>query len=317
MTVVEVAGQYVEPVTLANLDVYSGETYSVIFTADQNTSRNYWATVNVRGRNQSTPQGLAVLNYLPNSDTLLPTTPPTLSPQWNLFNLSMANAQAYRAHPNYAEQPPTGTANRQLFLFTTQNTFNGGKKWAVNNISYVPTTSPVLGALKYDDLQELGPPPPDSFDLTRINIYDTPNNTETTTGSGLYIFQLNDIVDVIIQNTNMLKDHTSEIHPWHLHGHDFWVLGYGTGVYDPQNSTQTATLNYQNPLKVNTAPVFPWGWTALRFVANNPGAWPFHCHVEPHFHMGMGVIFAEGVDSLPAIPAENLGCGLSKKLIHL
>ncbi|KAK9221305.1 hypothetical protein WN944_009731 [Citrus x changshan-huyou] len=31
-------------------------------------------------------------------------------------------------------------------------------------------------------------------------------------------------VNYIIQNANMLKPSHSEIHPWHLHGHDFWVF---------------------------------------------------------------------------------------------
>jgi FtsP/CotA-like multicopper oxidase with cupredoxin domain len=25
----------------------------------------------------------------------------------------------------------------------------------------------------------------------------------------------------------------SEQHPWHLHGHSFWLLGYGQGPWDP------------------------------------------------------------------------------------
>ncbi|RZC77392.1 hypothetical protein C5167_001576 [Papaver somniferum] len=43
--------------------------------------------------------------------------------------------------------------------------------------------------------------------------------------------EFNTTVDVILQNTNALAANVSEIHPWHLHGHDFWVLGYGEGMY--------------------------------------------------------------------------------------
>ncbi|CAM6117246.1 unnamed protein product [Calypogeia fissa] len=311
MTVVEASGYYVEPVVVQNLDVYSGEAYSVLFTANQDPIRNYWAAVNVRGREPNTPTGLAVLNYLPNSATVLPTTPAPVSPVWNDFDLSLANAAAYKALAGYIEPIPM-KSSRQLYLLNTQNSINGYLKWAINNITYVPTSAPVLGALKYNVTQELVPVPPDHY-TAGYNISVPPTNPNTTTGSGVYIFKLNEVVDVCLQNANTLTVNNSEIHPWHLHGHDFWLLGYGTGVFDP--STDYAKLNYVNPPKMNTAPVFPYGWTVLRFVANNPGAWPFHCHIEPHFHMGMGVVFAEGVDNLPAIPAENLGCGASKSLI--
>ncbi|CAM6126865.1 unnamed protein product [Calypogeia fissa] len=302
MTVVEVSGFYVDPVVVQNLDVYTGEAYSVTFIADQDKTRNYWAAVNVRGREPKTPPGLAVLNYLNNSD--LPTTDAPVSPLWSNYTLSVENAEAYKTLAGYEESLPTDPS-RTLFLLNTQNTYRYHVKWAINNISYVPTSVPVLGTLKYKGIEALGPVPPDKYTVG-YNISSLPSTNETTVGSGVYVFNLNETVDVCIQNAIPLNGH-SEIHPWHLHGHDFWVLGYGNGVFD--ESTDYDTLNYVNPPKMNTASVYPDGWTYLRFVANNPGAWPFHCHIEPHFHMGMGVIFAEGVDSLPDIPEETLVCG--------
>ncbi|GLJ51146.1 hypothetical protein SUGI_1088680 [Cryptomeria japonica] len=63
MTVVEADGHYVETVEVDNLDVYSGESYSVLITANQDPSQNYRAGLNVRGRPPKTPTGLAILNY--------------------------------------------------------------------------------------------------------------------------------------------------------------------------------------------------------------------------------------------------------------
>ncbi|GLJ51158.1 hypothetical protein SUGI_1088840 [Cryptomeria japonica] len=80
MTVVEADGHYVEPVEVDNLDVYSGETYSVLITANQDPSENYWVGVNVRGRDPKTPTGLAVLNYLSNPPTKVPNAPSPTSP---------------------------------------------------------------------------------------------------------------------------------------------------------------------------------------------------------------------------------------------
>ncbi|KAI3951297.1 hypothetical protein MKW92_041783 [Papaver armeniacum] len=118
-----------------------------------------------------------------------------------------------------------------------------------------------------------------------------------------------EIVDVILQNANVLGEGVSEFHPWHLHGHDFWVLGYGEGKFSEENDEKN--LNLKNPPLRNTVVVYPYGWTAIRFIADNPGVWPFHCHIEPHLHMGMGVIFAVAVDKIKQIPDGVLNCGLT------
>lgn len=136
----------------------------------------------------------------------------------------------------------------------------------------------------------------------------------TTTGNGVYRLELNSVVDIILQNANTMKANTSEIHPWHLHGHDFWVLAYGEEKFTEEKDV--GSFNLDNPPFRNTAVIFPYGWTALRFVADNPGAWAFHCHIEPHLHLGMGVIFTEGDQSIGDIPKETLGCGLTKKMLN-
>eukprot|EP00253_Pinus_taeda_P027935 PITA_27935 len=251
MTVVEADGHYVEPVELENLDVYSGETYSVLITANQDPTKNYWAAVNVRGRKPNTPTGLAILNYLPNLSTKLPTTPPPPSPVWNDYAYSKSLARKFVALTGH-EEPPPMKPTRQLILLNTQNKINGFVKWAINNISL---------------------------------------------------------------NANTLNANNSEIHPWHLHGHDFWILGYGDGAFDPLKDPKK--YNLVNPPLRNTAVLFPYGWTALRFKADNPGVWAFHCHLEAHFFMGMGVMFAEGIERVGRLPRSAMGCGLTiNKMMH-
>merc|ERR1712038_1153744 len=53
------------------------------------------------------------------------------------------------------------------------------------------------------------------------------------------------------------------------------------------------------------------GFTIIRFVADNPGAWPFHCHIEWHQVMGMAVNFYYDGETIPdPINRENLRvCG--------
>jgi L-ascorbate oxidase len=100
LTVVTIDGRYIEPVVVENLDIYSGQSYSVLFTADQDQSRNYWAGINVRGRVPNTTTGLAVLQYLPNStDLQLPPSKPPGSPAWDDFDYSLAQARLYKVKP--------------------------------------------------------------------------------------------------------------------------------------------------------------------------------------------------------------------------
>lgn len=47
------------------------------------------------------------------------------------------------------------------------------------------------------------------------------------------------------------------------------------------------------PIK-DTVTVPDGGYTIIRFVANNPGFWLFHCHIEFHVEVGMALIFKVG-----------------------
>ncbi|XP_057813004.2 L-ascorbate oxidase [Cryptomeria japonica] len=315
MTVVEADGHYVEPFEVDNLDVYSGEAYSVLITANQNPSQNYWTGVNVRGREPTTPTGLAILNYLPNPLTKLPTAPSPTSPLWNDTKYSKALAKKFVALKGHEELPPL-QSDRRLILLNTQNTINGYIKWAINNISLLPPATPYLAAMKYKIKGAYDTtPPPDVYSPRNYNISISPPNPNAIEGDGVYVFKSNSVVDVILQNANILKGNRSEIHPWHLHGHDFWILGYGEGVFNP--AKDPANYNTVNPPMRNTVALFPFGWTAIRFKADNPGVWAFHCHLEAHFFMGMGVMFAEGIDKVGELPRAAMGCGLTKNKIHM
>eukprot|EP01018_Ginkgo_biloba_P037919 Gb_05992 [translate_table: standard] len=312
MTVVEADGHYVEPVTLENLDVYSGESYSVLITANQNPSKNYWAALNVRGRQPKTPTGLALFNYLPNPSTKLPTTPPPVSPRWNDYAYSKSLSKKFLALKGREERPPL-KSDRQLILLNTQNKIDGYTKWAINNISLAPPPTPYLAAMKYKIHGAYDTsPPPDVYEPRDYNITLPPSNPNAVSGSGVYVLKMNSAVDVILQNANTLTANNSEIHPWHLHGHDFWILGYGEGAFDPQKDPKK--YNLLNPPLRNTVALFPYGWTALRFRADNPGVWAFHCHLEAHFFMGMGVMFAEGIEKVGKVPSSSMGCGLTRHL---
>jgi FtsP/CotA-like multicopper oxidase with cupredoxin domain len=121
------------------------------------------------------------------------------------------------------------------------------------------------------------------------------------------------VVDLIIQNFDEGN------HPMHLHGHKFWVLGQGHGPFpgyeslglEPQGagilSGREGTLDTLIRRDVATAEGF--GWLALRFIADNPGVWAFHCHMAWHSEAGLVMQFVSRVDKLEqwVVPEANKG----------
>lgn len=99
-------------------------------------------------------------------------------------------------------------------------------------------------------------------------------------------FGYNTTVEVVFQSTATMQ---SDSNPMHLHGHDFFVLAHGLGNYDAKRDVKS--YNLVDPPKKNTVQVPRLGWAAIRFVADNPGAWFMHCHFEFHIAMGMAAVF--------------------------
>ncbi|KAK1361690.1 L-ascorbate oxidase [Heracleum sosnowskyi] len=312
MTVVEADGHYVDPFVVKNLFIYSGETYSVIVKADQDPSRNYWAVSKIVSRSGNTTNGLAIINYYPNHPKRSPPTRPPAGPEWNDTKSRQDQSLSIKSHPNFIHSPPQ-TSDRVIVLLNTQNEINGRRRWSVNNVSFNLPHTPYLIALK----ERLGhsfdqTPPPDGYNTTTYDIFKAQDNTNATSSNSIYRLKFNSVVDLILQNAQTMNKNKSdsETHPWHLHGHDFWVLGYGEGKFN--KSTDPQKYNLVNPIMKNTVPVHRFGWTALRFRADNPGTWAFHCHIESHFYMGMGIVLEEGIEKVGKLPSSIMGCGDTK-----
>jgi len=122
---------------------------------------------------------------------------------------------------------------------------------------------------------------------------------------GLYQIRLGERVQIVFQNT-MSDDGECEQHPWHLHGHIFSVVASGPDSYDPKvvnideivaNRSNcifrdVVTL-YPDQVVENTTFRAPCGWTAIRFIADNPGLWLAHCHLTAHQIMGKHFVLYE------------------------
>lgn len=53
------------------------------------------------------------------------------------------------------------------------------------------------------------------------------------------------------------------------------------------NETDKATQNLEAPLRKDSFQVWQRSWAVIRFVADAPGIWQFHCHMEQHIPLGM------------------------------
>lgn len=81
-------------------------------------------------------------------------------------------------------------------------------------------------------------------------------------------------------------------HPMHSHGHNMMVLSSGLGVWDG------SIVNPENPQRRDTHTIPPLGYAVLQWDLDNPGVWPFHCHIAWHTSEGMNLNFIEGGDIL-------------------
>ena len=73
----------------------------------------------------------------------------------------------------------------------------------------------------------------------------------------------------------VFRNPTGMDHPFHLHGHSFHVLG------------KPGALNLKDPALKDTVIVPARSDLVIQWVADNPGRWFFHCHIEWHMATGM------------------------------
>lgn len=78
-----------------------------------------------------------------------------------------------------------------------------------------------------------------------------------------------------------------EQHPFHMHGHHFWVLAHGLGTFN--EATNRSAFNTVNPPFRDSYTIFKNGWTAIRFkvrrpLLSPPAATPIYTPICPHLH---------------------------------
>ncbi|XP_073296715.1 laccase-11-like [Primulina huaijiensis] len=295
MTVVEIDAVYTKPFSTQSLLIAPGQTTNVLVRADQIPGRYFIAArpfmdAPIAVDNKT---ATAILQYKGIPNSIIPTLPHLPAPNDSSFALAYEEKLRSLNSPQYPANVPL-KVDRNLFftiglgLNPCPTCLNGTRLTAsLNNISFVMPQMGLLQAHYFDTkgvyTTDFPDKPPTPFNYTGAPLT---ANLKTSRGTRLSRIPFNSTVEILLQDTNLL---TVESHPFHLHGFNFFVMGTGIGNFDPKKDP--AKYNLVDPPERNTVGVPTGGWTAIRFRADNPGVWFFHCHLELHTGWGLKTAF--------------------------
>jgi iron transport multicopper oxidase len=290
LNVIEIEGNPIVPTTVEYIRLNPGQRIDVLVTANQNIS-NYWiqATIDRSYFFEPHPWFVAwmvraVFHYEGSPNQLPPVDRLQIMDQ--MANKSFEEGSHTEDQQNFFSYPGTiPESTRQIVVSIDWYLDPDTDTWwpLLNNRSYAYVNHTTL------------PPPPGSplpnMTSPELFWYSTALNFLR---AGLPIPpQLNpvyiengEVIDLVINN------HDNAHHPMHIHGHNFWVVGMGNrldGDYNPDKFP----LNTVNPVRRDSVTVNGNSYVVLRFVANNPGIWFVHCHMDWHLVSGMAMIFVE------------------------
>ncbi|KAF9885646.1 hypothetical protein FE257_012737 [Aspergillus nanangensis] len=262
MKIVEVDGVSTEAADASMIYITSAQRYSFLITMKNETDQNY-AMVGSMDTDlfDTLPPTLNynVTGWLVYDDQNHNPAPSTVSEfdPYDDFQLVPVDGEKLLEEPDYT-----------VTLDLTMDNLGDGANYAFfNGITYVMPKVPTL----YTALST-GPAATDPA------IYGT--NTHA------FVLGKGDIIDLVLNNDDTGK------HPFHLHGHAFQVVARSAenaGHYNSSNSPAFPPV----PMRRDTVFVKPTGYFVLRFRADNPGIWLFHCHIEWHMDSGLVATMVE------------------------
>ncbi|KAK6202298.1 Cupredoxin [Scheffersomyces amazonensis] len=272
LTIVEIDGGYVEQVEVDSIYIAPGQRYSVLIQAKKSPQQNY--------------RFICVLDYemldlIPSDLQLVSTNwvqytntkelPGSIGNDYKKIIESLHPAEEFNLIP-LEKVPLYPEPDYTIELNFTMEVLGDGITYALfNGISYVPPKVPtlmtVLSGGEYSTVKE---------------IYGSNTNS--------FVLQPNEVVEIILNNMDPGK------HPFHLHGHTFQTIVKSKSgenedeplIYNPENATFP-----EYPMIRDTVQTNPNGHIVIRFKAENPGVWFFHCHVDWHLEQGLAITLIE------------------------
>ncbi len=279
MTVIANDFVAVQPYETQYVTLGVGQRTDVLVTADAaDPTQAYW----LRTYNQpqcgdtNGPDGRGIIYYSGSgSDGVVPTPTNTDSspPPVNTFCQNDPLASTVPVYVIPAAEPDVTIT---LTIAGSPNA-TGVFHWTMNNVTYEgDLDTPLL----FDVIQQQT----QNFEV-QSNVYNTGTNGT---------------VRLVVYNTLPAP------HPMHLHGHDFQVLAEGFGTWDGVTVT-----NAWNPQRRDvhsvwaganaTDPSVGTNYIVVQFQQDNPGVWPFHCHIAWHLSAGLSIMILERPEELLAL----------------
>ncbi|CAK9783846.1 hypothetical protein CC85DRAFT_287761 [Cutaneotrichosporon oleaginosum] len=284
LTVIEIDATPVEPYHTKRVRLTVGQRASVLIHTDKPGA--HWIR-SALGLDQMAAGGpnvsnttLAVLRYGCDENTM-----PSLSPEdavhttgGLVYGDGGPGEPGNPAEPSWSDKAPTvGPLTRFVPVGTpapppsTQTIYTElsvgyppqGLRIQTNNRSWTPMEGAdhTAAIFKVQDGQEIG----NGIHGTQFNMINTDPGA---------------VIDIIIQTPY------GPTHPFHLHGHNVWVMAQGQGKFEgTTNQLPTENIMYRDVFVVPGSK--KGAYLVIRFKADNPGVWPFHCHMQWHMMMGL------------------------------
>ncbi|UNI20006.1 hypothetical protein JDV02_006143 [Purpureocillium takamizusanense] len=281
MTIVEVDGVYTQKAEADSVYISAAQRVSFLLTTKNDTGANFpiVASMDTTLFDQLPPE----LNYNSTGwlvyDDAKPKPDAALVDEFDPFD-DMTLVP-------YDEMPLLPEPDQVVQLDVIMDNLGDGANYAFfNNISYKPPKVPSLySVLSAGDM------------ATNAAIYGEFTHP--------FVLKKGEIVQIVVNNLDTGR------HPFHLHGHAFQAIHRSeedAGTYDDQGGDQNQTFA-KAPMRRDTLVIYPTGNIVLRFKADNPGVWLFHCHIEWHVVSGLMATFVEAPTELQkqiTIPQDHL-----------
>ncbi|VBB83984.1 Putative Multicopper oxidase [Podospora comata] len=294
LTMIEIDGVEVEPITVPGIHLNIGQRYSVLVSPIHSTTTRYFVMRATIPKSCFLPyvpytseilqsvnhQGTALLSYSPNPNSSLPQNiKPVVDIPQNCtdlpFNLPVPIRKMAAFPPDTAH--PSRNTHEINFQFQQAGPVN---RIFINRTSYSPLPHSTQLWLSLPQTLDSDS---DSGSYTNYNF---PLNQQV-----LLLPDLNKTVRIAINSRDIME------HPFHLHGHTFQIVAWGPGEFSGGTNPNT-TWNLPNTMRRDTLTIPGLSHVVIRFLADNPGIWALHCHVAWHMEAGMLLTFLERPDDL-------------------
>ncbi|OWM87859.1 hypothetical protein CDL15_Pgr019443 [Punica granatum] len=304
LTIVGLDAAYIKPIVTSYIMISPGQTMDVLLTANRPLGHYYMASRQFLTESAYVNMdiGSAIIEYT--GDYNFSSSP--IFPEHLPVAKDMERAMRFTglirslANEDYPVSVPLNVTTK-MFIVISMNYLCKNRTncqdttdhvilaSSMNNISWANPTVDVLQAYYRNISGYYTTNFPDwpliMYNFTAQDI--SPEFAVTDQATKVKVLNYNESVEIVFQGTDLIGG--SGVHPMHMHGYSFYVVGMGQGNFN--NETDPLTYNLVDPPKANTFIVPKNGWLAIRFVADNPGVWFWHCHFDRHLSWGMDTVF--------------------------